>query len=273
MVKIKIGLQLYSVRDAMKEDFKGTLQKVKKMGYEGVEFAGLFGNTPQAIKSMLDEIGLTSVSAHVPIDELLGNIAGVIADYKTIGCRFIAIPWLGESRRPGQPDYQQTLADIIAIGEEAKRQGITLLYHNHDFEFVKIGDKYALDLMYENIPSDLLQTQLDTCWVNVAGEDPVQYIRKYSGRAPVVHLKDFVMPGKKPDQLYELIGDSKRVDSLEAEKFEYRPNGYGVQNIPMILEAAYEAGAEWAIVEQDSPSMGKSSMECSRMSIEYLKTI
>jgi sugar phosphate isomerase/epimerase len=261
------------VRDEVEKDFLGTLKMVKEMGFEGVEFAGLYGKSPEEIKAMLAETGLVAASAHVPIDDLLTDISGVIGTYKSIGCRYIVIPWLVENRRPGHEDYEQTLADIKAIGEEANRQGLTLLYHNHDFEFVKVGDEYALDLMYKGISADYLQTEIDTCWVNVAGEDPICYIRKYTGRAPVVHLKDFVMPGKKPDQLYELIGVAQTSEKDETEKFEFRPNGYGVQNFPMILEAAEEAGASWVIVEQDSPSMGKSSLECAKMSIEYLETL
>ena len=273
MDKIRIGLQLYSVRDALSRDFKGTLKKIREMGYQGVEFAGLHGNSPEDVKAMLEDAELIPVGAHISMDEFMEDIPGVISAYKSIGCRFIAVPGLGKSRRPGKPGYEQTLSDIRAIGEEAKKQGMTLLYHNHDFEFVKIGDRYALDLMYEDISADLLQTELDTCWVNVAGEDPVMYIRKYSGRAPVVHLKDFVMPGKKPDQLYELIGAPAEEHNEEAEKFEFRPNGYGVQNFPVILEAAVEAGVSWAIVEQDNPSMGKTSMECAQMSIECLEQL
>lgn len=271
-----LGLQLYSIRDFIEKDFLGTLKKVKEMGYEGVEFAGLFGKSAAEVKSMLAESGLVGISAHVPIEELLGDTPGVIGKYKEIGCRYIAIPWLSENRRPGNPDYQQTLSDIEAIGREADKQGIKLLYHNHDFEFVKVNGSYALDLMYEGISAEYLGTQVDTCWANVAGVDPSEYVLKYKGRAPMVHLKDFVMPGKKPAKMYELIGveDTKtKTDEDQTEKFELRPVGYGVQNIPAILEASREAGAEWVIVEQDEPSMGKTPMECAEMSIDYLNTL
>ena len=272
--KLPIALQLYSVRDDMKKDFKGTLTKVKEMGYQGVEFAGLFGHSPSQVKAMLDEIGLTPISAHVAIDEILADIPKVISDYRTVGCRFIAIPWLVEERRPGNPRYQQTIEDIKAIGEEANKQGLTLLYHNHDFEFKKLNGEYLLDILYKDIPEDLLKTQIDTCWANVGGEDPAEYLRKYKGRSPVVHLKDFVMPGKKPAKLYELIGvESEQTEDEQDKKFELRPLGYGVQDIPEILKAAAEAGAEWVIVEQDHPSMNKTPMECAKISIDFLKSL
>ncbi len=94
-----IALQLFSVRDELAADFRGTLQKVKDLGYEGVEFAGLHGRDPQEIRAMLDDIGLKGMSAHVPLDELLADIDKVVEDYKTLGCRYIAVPWLDEARR------------------------------------------------------------------------------------------------------------------------------------------------------------------------------
>lgn len=97
------------------------------------------------------------MSAHVPLDEILADIPGVLADYRTLGCRYIAVPWLAEERRPGHPGYAQCLEEIRMIGEEAERQEMTLLYHNHDFEFVMVDGRYALDRMYDSIPAGLLQ--------------------------------------------------------------------------------------------------------------------
>ena len=153
---------------------------------------------------------------------------------------------------------------------------MTLLYHNHDFEFVKLENgEYALDYIYRVIPEEFLQTQLDTCWVSVGGEDPATYIEKYADRAPVVHLKDYVMPGKKPEKMYALIGIDDRAQSggQEAEAFGFRPVGYGVQDFERILEASADSGAEWVVVEQDNPSMGKTPLECIKMSIDYLKEL
>ena len=269
MKKFPIALQLYSVRDFAEKDMRGALKKVKELGYDGVEFAGLYGYAPEDVKAMCEEIGLVPISAHVPIDDLLKP--GTVAAYKTIGCRFIAVPWLGEERRPGHEKYAQTLKDIVTIAEEVNRHGMTLLYHNHDFEFVNVDGKYALDVMYDNISADLLQTELDTCWVRVGGADPTAYVLKYSGRAPVVHLKDYV--GEKSEHMYELIGVAKTEKEDATKKFELVPVGSGVQNFPSIIEACEKAGTEWLVVEQDTPSGGLSSMECAESSRNYLKTI
>ena len=144
-----------------------------------------------------------------------------------------------------------------------------LQYHNHDFEFMKVDGEYGLDILYREIGPELLQTQLDTCWVNVGGENPSDYIRKYAGRIPTVHLKDFV--GRKSENMYALIGlDEDKKKDTEG-KFEFRPVGKGVQNIPSIVEAAIEGGAEWFIVEQDQPCCGWTPLECAAMSVQYLK--
>ena len=272
---LPVAVQLYSVRDDLAADMRGTLEQVKAMGYDGVEFAGLYGADPAALRAMLDEIGLTAVSAHVPIDEMLGDVDRVLGDYAALGCRYIAMPWLAEDRRPGQPRYAETLAQIEMLGKAAHEKGMQLLYHNHDFEFVKVGEEYALDIMYANIPAEYLMTQLDTCWVKVAGEDPAAYVRKYAGRAPLVHLKDFYKQGtEKPANMYGLIGtDVQEAAMDDSAAFELRTIGYGVKDVSALLAASLDAGAEWVIVEQDNPAKGQTPMESIRISREFLRRL
>jgi len=273
MIKgMKVALALYSVRDEMEKDMHTALQKTKDLGYDGVEFAGIFDYNPDDICKLLQEIGLEPISAHVPITELAENPVNVVATYKQIGCSFIAIPWLDEECRPGNEKWEETKANIAKVAEECIKQGITPLYHNHDFEFVKDEKtgQYALDQLFSEIMA--LQTEIDTCWVKVAGEDPVAYVRKYKGRAPIVHLKDFMLEGEKPAQLYELIGAASE-GGESGGKFEFRPVGYGVQDVSSLVDAAAYAGAGWIVVEQDNPSMGKTPFECAEMSIEFLKTL
>lgn len=268
MKKFPIALQLYSVRDRMAADFEGTLAAVAALGYDGVEFAGLYGKSAKEVKALCEKYALNPISAHVPFVEMMADPAGVLKTYAEIGCRFVVIPYLTEEYRPGNDRFEEVIAGAVQLGKTAKELGMTLLYHNHDFEFKKIDGKYALDVLYDTVCSDLLQTELDLCWVKVGGEDPANYLRKYTGRAPVVHFKDF--SGKIGGKMYALIGIEDNGE--EASEFSFRPLGMGCQNIPELLASAEEAEAEWLVVEQDNPSDGLSTIECAQKSIRVLRT-
>ena len=270
-MKLPIAIQLYSVRDDMEKDFIGTINKVKELGYEGVEFAGLFGKTGVEVKAICDEIGIVPVSAHVPYYDMVADPKGVLSDYAEIGCEYVAIPYLTEECRPGTDGFAKVVEIAAMLGKMAKELGMTLLYHNHDFEFEKIDGKYALEVLYDTVPADLLQTELDTCWVRVGGEDPAPYVRKYTGRAPIVHLKDYV--GGKSEHMYELIGIDSDDQAPEENPFELRPVGSGCQDMPAIVAAAEAAGAKWVVVEQDQPSMGLTPMQCAEKAIGYLRSL
>ena len=271
MKTLPVAVQLYSIRDDASANPEAALRSVKEMGYDGVEFAGLYGYAPEEIKALCEKYALTPISAHVPLDDMVADPEGVIGAYAVIGVKYIAVPYLAEDRRPGTPGWEKTIADIRMCAQVAKDKGIQMLYHNHDFEFVKIDGEYALDILYNTIPEDLLKTEVDTCWVKVAGENPADYIRKYTGRSPVVHLKDFYKSGEKAEGMYELIGIKPEGETASEEAFGFRPVGSGLQDMPSILAAAIDAGAEWVVVEQDRPALGLSPMESIRTSREYLK--
>ena len=146
MKKFPIALQLYSVRGDMEADFTGTLKKVKALGYDGVEFAGLFGRSAQEVRAQLDEIGLRGISAHVPYAEMMTDPEKVLGDYAAIGCAYIAIPYAEEAYRPGGEKFEEMVENAKMLGRIAKEKGMVLLYHNHDFEFQKIDGEYGLDI-------------------------------------------------------------------------------------------------------------------------------
>ena len=269
MQKQKIALQVYSVRGNMKEDFYGTLKQVKEFGYDGVEFAGLHGKDPAEVKKMCEELGLIPISAHVPIKELMEDMDGTIESYRILGVKYVVIPWLPAELRPDQEAFRTVLIPFLnKLGEALAAKGIVLQYHNHDFEFVKLDGEYALDILYKEVGPEKLQTQLDTCWVNVGGEDPVGYVKKYAGRLPTVHLKDFV--GTRSANMYKLVGINENEKQEAQQTFEFRALGRGVQNIPAIAEASVASGAGWLIVEQDESSEGFTPMESVKISAEYL---
>ena len=272
MKTLPVAVQLYSVRDDAAANLEATLAAVRDMGYDGVEFAGMYSYKPEEIRALCEKYSLTPISAHVPLDDMAADPEGVIGAYAVIGVKYIAVPYLQEERRPGSAGWEGTIADIKRCAEVAKEKGILMLYHNHDFEFVKLDGEYALDILYSTISEDLLATEIDTCWVNVAGENPADYIRKYTGRSPVVHLKDFYKAGEKAEGMYELIGIKPEGETASEESFGFRPVGHGLQDIPSILAASVDAGAQWVVVEQDRPALGLTPMESIKTSREYLKS-
>lgn len=271
---IKLGYQIYSAREEAEKDLAAVCAKLKEFGYDGVEFAGFYGYTAEQINDILNANGLVAVSSHVPYVSIVEDMAGTIAFHKAIGCKFIAVPYLDEQTRPGAPGFAAAIRNIAAFGAMCKAEGIQLLYHNHDFEFIKLSGQYGLDFLYDAIPAELLATELDTCWVNVAGECPAAYIRKYAGRCPVVHLKDFIGAKKEGEVLYALIksdgSDDVKVEQKDEPAFDFRPVGYGKQDIPAIIAAGLESGAQWFIVEQDRSSE-RPPLDAAKMSCDYVR--
>lgn len=265
---MKIAMQLFSVRNAYGEDYYSTLKALKEMGYDGVEFAGIGSIPASELRAACEEIGITPISSHIMHTAILNDMDGVFNYCTELGLKYIAIPWVEEKYRPGFPEFESFVNDIAKIGKEAAARGIKLLYHNHDFEFAKYNDMYALDYIYSTVSDELLGTEIDTAWARISAVDPAAYVKKYADRSYIIHLKDFM--GEK--------GVNKSI-SIEGEKpfedipFEFRPVGYGVQNFERILNAVYDTRAEWVVVEQDSPSMGRSELECAKLSIDYLRSI
>lgn len=249
MEKLPIAVQVYSVREEAAADFDSTMRALAEMGYDGVELAGLYGKSPQEIRHSLDKWGLQAVSAHVPYEEFVKDLEGTVETYRAIGCPFIAVPYLGGERWYGGSKYQETLSYLAVIAEKCKEAGMQLLYHNHDFEFSKTQDgAYQLDAFYAASETAGLATELDLCWVKVGGADPVEYLGKYSGRCPVVHVKDFI---REDGVVLVALGD-------------------GELGVSDVVAQAVKSGTQYLVVEQDDHKYGI-PMENMKKSIECLK--
>ena len=272
---LPVAIQVYGLRDLLEETperFEEVMCSVKEMGYQGVELAGLYGLEPGEVKRILDKVGLTPISAHVPLVDMIETLEQVIRDYKEIGVQYIVVPYLPEEYRPLTDGYEFVLGKMKEIGSTLRENGITLLYHNHDFEFVTMPDgSFGFDDIYTQVPATALQAEPDTCWIKVAGQNPADYVKKYTGRCPFVHLKDFIKKGS-PKNLYKLIGIETEEQTEEGGVFEFRPVGFGQQLWEPILTASLEAGAGWVIVEQDE-HYDLPSLEAARRSREYLKIL
>ncbi len=271
MKRFFIGLQLYSVRVDAEKDLRGTLREVAAMGYDGVELAGLYGHSASEVRAMVADAGLTPISAHVGLAEFRQGVEETVARYREIGCRYLAIPHLAPEDRPDSATFDRTAKEILLIAQECRKQGLTLLYHNHDFEFATLPDgRTFLEVLYACAPEDLLQTEVDTCWAHIVGVDPAALLRRYVGRAPLVHLKDY--SGDRPAKHYEDIHVA-HTPASDAAPFSLQPVGRGVQKFSSVISAAADAGAEWLIVEQDEPAAGETAMDSARFSVQYVRSI
>ena len=274
MKKFNVGLQLYSVRASMAEDFEGTLRAVKEMGYDTVEFAGYYGRSGEQIKALLDELGLRCVSVHQGLDFFNDEPEKKIEFLKTFGVKYSVIPWYKKEELAGSEKWEETAALFRRTADLFAENGIKLGYHNHDFEFDLHEGKYLYDYIFEAVDESKIEPEIDTCWVRYAGLMPDEQIRKFSGRVTLVHLKDFVCKKLASGPAYALIdenGNPMKPGTKQDNGFEFRPLGMGMQDFAAILKACEECGTETVIVEQDQ-SYGMKDLEAARISREYLKT-
>ena len=253
----KIAYQLYSAREEAEKDLGNVLRQLAALGYDGVEFAGFYGHSAQDVRALLDETGLEAVSSHVPFQAIEEDMFSVIATHLAVGCKWIAVPYLLDAERPGNPGFARVIAVIHRFARLCREADITLLYHNHDFEFATVSGTYALDFLYEAVPANLLETEIDTCWVKYSGLDPADYVKKYAGRCPIVHMKD-----------YACDEPTAPCQPLPAS-FRFRPVGMGSQNVPAVVRAAVSSGAKWLVVEQDQPYV--SPMEDAKASLAAIR--
>jgi sugar phosphate isomerase/epimerase len=251
-----IGLQLYTIRDFMQQDFDGSLAKVAKIGYKEVELAGFaqtdsgavtyWSHTPQQVRSALTRNGLTSPSTHVSFESLdPARFPRVLEASSVIGNRYIVMPWIEEKERK-PPDIWNRAADVFnRAGEACRKAGIQFAYHNHWFEFLPVNGKLPYDFLLENCDPNLVKMQLDLCWIYVAGGDPVKYFNRYPGRFPLVHVKDI-----KKFPPVAAGGAQNFGDSLA----DMTDVGGGIINWNLVLSYWQKAGIQHYIVEHDKPT-------------------
>jgi sugar phosphate isomerase/epimerase len=247
MTKIPVAVQMYTLRDECEKDFAGTLKKVAELGFDGVEFAGYGGFTPGEVKAFLDELGLQAASSHVPLEELENNLAQVIEDQKILGSKYVVCPYLMAENR-SEKDYQALISVLDHAGEVCHREGITLLYHNHDFELELLSDgRTALETIFDDTNPDYVKTEFDVYWLTKAGENPVEWMNRYKNRTPLVHLKDMTTDG---DQFFAELGT-------------------GGVDVEAVLNTGEGTGVKWWVIEQDF--CRRNPLESIEISIKYLK--
>lgn len=229
-----LAAQLYTVRQFVQTapDLAASLKKVRSIGYTAVQVSGI-GPIPDAdVKAMVTDVGLTICITHTSPAELWNDLDRVIARHKLWGCRHVAIGSMPQTyREQGEAGFRQFAVEASAIGERLVAAGLDFSYHNHSFEFVRIGRRTGLDVIFDESDPRYLKAEPDTYWIQHGGGDPAAWIRRCAGRAPLIHLKDMLITPQR-EQRYAEVGS-------------------GNLNWPAIFAAAQEAGVEWSIVEQD----------------------
>jgi len=250
---IPVGLQLYTLRDETSHDFIGTLKKVADIGYKAVEFAG-FGDIPaREMRKVLEELGLKACSSHFGMpfrnrDQLESMLAFHIEYNKEIGSDYVIIPWAPFEDVATVEELAPLLDDIRYTVDTCVKAGIGVGYHNHAFEFRKLGDKLIHEHIFDEIGPEL-QVELDLYWVKKAGLDPKSYLSKFKDRTPIIHIKDMTAD----------------------ERGFFTEVGRGIINYPAIFEKAPELGVRYFLVEQDQ--CGRPPLESIRMSFDYLRSL
>ena len=202
----KIGLELYTVRDAIKKDFEGTLAKVAKVGYKEVELAGYFEHMsgwnppPKEERRILDSHGLAAPATHVPYTALTPeNWPKVVEASKILGHKYIVNPSIDRSLVKSIDGWKRAAETFNRAGKESAQSGIRLGYHNHVEEFKPLDGQLPYDTLLAATDPKLVVMEMDLGWAHHAGVDPLQYFAKHPGRFPLVHVKDFDKNGNMTD--------------------------------------------------------------------------
>lgn len=244
----KIGLQLYTVRQAMAESVEKTLHDVAEIGYREVEFAGYFDRPPRAIRQLLDRNGLKSPAAHTDLATMKTRWFQTLNAASEMGQKWLVVAWLDKADWGSIDALKRTAETLNRAAEDAKAFRTKVAYHNHDFEFRDVEGRKPFDVLLEETDPKLVDFEMDLYWITKAGGDPFAYFSKWPGRFPLVHVKD---AGAAPE-------------------YEMRDVGKGEIDFGKIFAAREQAGTKHFFVEHDNPADPMTSI---RTSFRYLDAL
>ena len=225
MLLKNVGLQLYSLRDEMAKDFCGTVEKVAKMGYTGVEFAGYGGLKPAEMVKLLKDNGLEAYGSHIGgLPKTEAELDAEIEMNLAVGNKYLVCPWQDMKTHDDALRFAEVMNETAA---KLRPHGLLLGYHNHAHEFVVDGGEILMETVLKNTEPDIF-AEFDVFWVAYAGYDPVKYINKYAGRQPLMHLKE--------------LGPDRKAN-VEC--------GTGVLDFDVIIRAGKVIGTQHFIIEQE----------------------
>jgi sugar phosphate isomerase/epimerase len=259
-----VGIQLYTLRDAMTADALGSLKKLSALGYKNLELANysngkFYGFTPTELKKIVADLGMEIKSSHAAVEStgITPETAKAMADaHAEVGVKYCVQPWVNEVDRTIE-SYKKMIGDWNEVGRIMKGVGIQFGYHNHNFEFANIdGVVPYYDIFMPEMDADLITMELDLFWANKAGQDPVAMFNKYPGRFQLLHFKDM---------------KTKQAPFFDVIKDDVCSVGAGVIDFKAILKAKDVAGMKYMFVEDDNQGNGRTFEEL-EVSINNLTT-
>jgi sugar phosphate isomerase/epimerase len=266
----RIGVQLYSIRDAMGKDPKGSLKKLADMGYIHVEHANyidrkFYGYSAKEFKKLLADLALQMPSGHTVMtahdwdtskNDFTDKWKYTIEDAAEVGQRYVISPWLDESLRKDMDGLKRFMDQFNKCGELCKKSGMTFGYHNHNFEFsTKIGDGDLYDFILKNTDPNLVAQQMDIGNMLGSGGVALDLLKKYPGRFELMHVKD---------EIKSTSGDG--MDGYDSTIL-----GQGVMPVKEIVKTAKRiGGTSQFIIEQES-YQGKDPFVCVKNDLQMMK--
>jgi sugar phosphate isomerase/epimerase len=253
-----IGLQLWSLREQLKQDVPGTLARIRAMGFTEVEGAGLWGRSAAELRAALDAASLRCQSAHMGFERLRDDAAGAMAEAKALGASWVVCPWIPhEAGRFGLEDARKAAEAFNRFGASAREAGLRFAYHCHGYEFVPAEGGLLWDRLVGATDPELVAFQIDVFHCYNGGGDPARTIRELKGRVPSLHLKDL----KKAVAV--------KAGAATAEPEVDVPVGSGQIDWPEVLKAAMAGGTSLYYVEDES----RDPLGHIPQSVEYLERL
>jgi len=251
----EIGLQIYSVRNELKEDLEGTLKQIAKIGYKWLELANyndgkFYDKSPGEFKKLIDDLGMKIISSHTGVEIKgvdMSNVEKLADAHAELGLKYVIKPWLVEERRVSADSYEKVAEELNKIGEVMKSRGLKFGYHNHDFEFENVENHIPFDILLSETDKELVTFEIDLYWIKKGGKDAIEYFKKYPGRFELYHIKD--------------------MDNTEEGYFT--EVGTGIINFVELFAHKNLAGMKYFFVEQDN-FRNYSPLESVKISFDYL---
>jgi sugar phosphate isomerase/epimerase len=242
----RLGLQLYTVRGLLRQDFAGTLARIAAIGYQEVEFAGYLDHAPAEVRAVLDRHGLDAPSAHVAFESLEAGWDEVLQAARVVGHRYVVIAWIPQERRRSLDDWKRIGELFNRAATACRAVGLQFAYHNHSYEFAALEGRQPYEVLVEGTDARLVQLELDLFWITKGGADPLAYFARFPDRFPLVHVKDMNAGGDMVDV------------------------GTGVIDWRRLFARRAQAGIRHFFVEHDEPADPFASI---RASYQYLRRL